>query len=128
MGQTHRLLLASISPVFEAMLFGKMKESEHNSEIEILDIEPNAFRNVLKFAYCNDPELTPDNIISIRQICDKYQVSLLSIICDRNFEQFITPKTVCSLLTKSLNAKNERYTNMIKTFLSKPISKQNALE
>ena len=119
--RTHRLLLAAISPVFEAMLFGKMKESEHNAEIEITDIDPNAFRAVLKFAYCNDPELTVDNIIAIRRICDKYQISLLSAICDRCFEGFVSSKKVCSLLAQSMNAKCDHYTNIIRTFLTKMV-------
>eukprot|EP01083_Nonionella_stella_P026648 73411_1 len=61
--KANRLFLASISPVFKAMMYGQMQESKPDAEIEINDIEPNAFESVLKFSYCNNPELTPDNII-----------------------------------------------------------------
>ena len=46
------------------MLFGQMLESQLNAEIEISDIEPDAFKSVLKYCYCNDPELN-DNCTSL---------------------------------------------------------------
>ncbi|KAK6623666.1 hypothetical protein RUM43_009518 [Polyplax serrata] len=44
----HNIVLASSSPVFEALCFGPMAEK---STIEVPDIDPAAFRTMLKFIY-----------------------------------------------------------------------------
>lgn len=41
----HKLILASASPVFEAMFFGGM--AERDSPIPILDVQPDAFKALL---------------------------------------------------------------------------------
>eukprot|EP01084_Bolivina_argentea_P130125 229740_1 len=98
--KVNRLFLASISPVFKAMLYGAMKESQQNAEIEINDIKSNAFKSVLKYAYCNDPELTPDNIVDVRVISDKYQISSLSKLCDKYFSSCLNARNICLLLSE----------------------------
>eukprot|EP01083_Nonionella_stella_P107148 310006_1 len=60
-----RALMASISPVFEAMLFGSMVESHQNSEITIPDVDASAFQTVIKFGYCNNPEINADNVVQV---------------------------------------------------------------
>eukprot|EP01084_Bolivina_argentea_P155881 271632_1 len=92
--KTHRLLIATISPVFKAMLFGNMRESEINSEIEIIDVDSHAFESVVKYAYCCQPIFTVNNVISIKQICDKYQISLLSELCDDYFNSCISTQNI----------------------------------
>merc|ERR1712019_88798 len=100
------------------MLFGNMKESEPNAEIEIADIDANAFKAMTKFAYCNDPQLTADNIISVRVIADKYQISALSEMCDSTFNSFVTTQNICSLLTQSTNCKLKIYAKKTQNLLS----------
>eukprot|EP01084_Bolivina_argentea_P266494 452019_1 len=78
----HRICLAAISPVWEAMLFGQMKESEPNAQVSIPDIHPDGFQSVVNFAYNNDPKLTSENVLLIQQICDKYQIKSLLSICN----------------------------------------------
>eukprot|EP01084_Bolivina_argentea_P132058 233028_1 len=58
----NRIFLSLISPVFEAMLFGKMKESEPNSTVPIEDIKPEIFESIISFAYCNDTKITNKNV------------------------------------------------------------------
>ena len=111
--QANRVFLASISPVFKAMLYGKMLESKQNSEIEIVDVEATAFEQILRYSYCNNPHLTPKNIIAIRTICEKYQISLISDICDGYFKNCIKKDNVCLLLSQSIEAKLECYVTII---------------
>lgn len=51
----HSIVLASSSPVFEALCFGPMAEK---SPIEVPDIDPMAFRMLLKFIYTDDIEFS----------------------------------------------------------------------
>eukprot|EP01084_Bolivina_argentea_P290644 499295_1 len=90
--KTHRLLLSSISPVFKAMLYGNMRESEPNSEIEIIDMNSDAFESIVKYAYCCKIKLSEHNAIFVKQISDKYQISLLSSLCDKQFRLCIGPE------------------------------------
>lgn len=43
--RAHKLILASASPVFEAMFFGGMAEKD--APIKILDVQPSAFKLLL---------------------------------------------------------------------------------
>eukprot|EP01084_Bolivina_argentea_P051531 94802_1 len=76
--RVNRIFLAVISPVFEAMLCGNMKESKPNSNVIIPDIDADAFECITKFAYFNDPGITAQNISNVKYICDKYQIEILS--------------------------------------------------
>ena len=103
--ETNRVFLSTISPVFKAMLFGNMQESQINAQIEIDDIDSNAFEQILNYSYCSQPSLTPNNIISIRKICQKYQISLVSEIADEFFAKCLNQNNICSLLSQSVNLK-----------------------
>ena len=47
----NRVFLATISPVFAVMLYGKMVESKANSDVIIKEIDPDGFRRILNYAY-----------------------------------------------------------------------------
>eukprot|EP01084_Bolivina_argentea_P086193 155796_1 len=74
----NRIFLSLISPVFKAMLYGQMKESELDSDVIIKDMEPEIFESISSFAYCNDPKITDKNVLLLLQACDKYQIQTLS--------------------------------------------------
>ena len=48
--RAHKLLLAMASPVFEAMFYGEMADKE-DKPIEILDVQPEAFKALLKLVF-----------------------------------------------------------------------------
>ena len=103
--KANKTFLAAQSAVFEAMLFGQMMESQLNSEIEINDAEPDAFEAVLKYCYCNNPELSSINVVGIKKIADKYQINGLSKSCDDHFPKCLNQNNFCELLTESMDAK-----------------------
>ena len=104
-----RQLLAIISPVFDAMLFGAMKEAQPNSVITIPDIEAGAFQSLLNFAYGKNPEISIDNIISVKHLCRKYVVDDLSAECDKFFERVVSPFTVCMFMDEAIKHKLSEY-------------------
>ncbi|ETO33013.1 hypothetical protein RFI_04094, partial [Reticulomyxa filosa] len=79
----NRALIAVISPVFFALLYGSMQESEKNAVIPLPDVDTKAFKCVVSYAYCNDPRISFENVVKVRMICDKYQISYLGQCCDK---------------------------------------------
>eukprot|EP01083_Nonionella_stella_P259232 885345_1 len=107
--KANRVFLACQSPVFEAMLYGSMQESQPDSEIQIHDIEPDAFQVVLNYCYMQNPSLTSHNIIALAQIADKYQIKGLSLMCKDYFPNILNIDNICTMLHQSVNAKLDSY-------------------
>lgn len=101
--QANRIFLAAISDVFQAMLYGSMTESQPNSTAIIPDIDADAFKVVIDFAYCLEPPITIKNVVFITNICRKYQISSLSPICTEYFTSHLNQKTICSSLNNAVN-------------------------
>ena len=105
----NRFLMAIISDVFKAMLFGSMQESNANAVIDISDTNANGFQSVLNFAYLRDPEITAENVVSVKNICRKYSISDLDTECDEYFDFCLSPSTICLLLDQSITHKIDEY-------------------
>eukprot|EP01083_Nonionella_stella_P105228 302574_1 len=101
----NRMFLSAISPVLEAMLYGNMEESKPNAEIAIKDINHVGFECILNFAYNNDPKITPENVLSVIQICDKYQIASLRSFCDEYLKSSKCLPSVCALLEEAITLK-----------------------
>lgn len=63
--------LACLSPVFEKMFYGSIKEGD---EVKIVDASAEAFKEFLQFFYLDDVTLTMRNIETIARLADKYDV------------------------------------------------------
>ena len=107
--KANRMVLALISSVFEAMLFGPMQEGKTDSVITIEDIDANGFQSVLNFAYSKDPVITIQNVVSVKNVCRKYDVFGLSSECDEYFERCIDSRNFCILLDQSIKYKLDEY-------------------
>ena len=88
-------LLAFISPVFEGMLFGALKNTRPDPSvpIEISHIDPEAFDCIINFAYNNNPKITVNSIFPLILACQRYQIDALCHSC-------------LELLRTNLNARN----------------------
>ena len=60
---THRVILASQSEYFDRLLFGEMREAHAGAEIPLPDTPLEAFKLLLKYAYCGEV-LTSDLEVS----------------------------------------------------------------
>lgn len=67
----HRVILASESSVFNAMLFGPLKEREI---VKITDSTARAFKEFLQFFYLPEVTLSIENIGEVVRLADKYDV------------------------------------------------------
>ena len=75
----HKLVLAISSPVFEAMFYGEL--AEKTREIELPDTERPYLLEFLRFLYCDEPELTTDNVFGVLYLAQKYIVPPLADEC-----------------------------------------------
>ncbi|CAL8104092.1 unnamed protein product [Calicophoron daubneyi] len=105
----HRLVLATASPVFEAMFYGPMAEMnartrQNSSEYHITDIHPRAFQSMLTYIYSDEIELDDDvNIVFyVLYAAKKYLLPRLVRRCVHHLKGQITASNVCMMLDRSL--------------------------
>ena len=121
--EANRIFLSAISPVFDAMLYGNMQEGKQNANIQIPDIDQDAFKSVLNHAYGNDPKLSNSNIIEVAKICQKYEISLLSQLCDDYFKSLLTIDNFCEFLSASIANKLRSFISLCQTQITTTIGK-----
>ena len=78
----HKLLLAAVSPVFEGMFFGPMKETREVFEVK--DTTPEAFNTMISFLYSPPGDSftledlqCPQKLFEVLKLSDFYQISKL---------------------------------------------------
>ena len=83
-----RYVLATGSTVFYAMLYGGLSGADTSKEvIEVPDVEPVAFLTMLKYLYCDEINLTPDNVLATLYCAKKYIVPhlVIELLCRNIF-------------------------------------------
>ncbi|CAL5001068.1 unnamed protein product [Urochloa decumbens] len=100
----HRSLLAARSPVFCAELFGSMADATMPS-ITLKDIDPAAFRVMLRFIYTDD--LPPDDefgdspvdmMLHLLAVADRYALERLKVMCELKLWENVSVDTAASIL------------------------------
>jgi speckle-type POZ protein len=99
----HRCVLAVRSPVFQAQLFGAMKEAEH-CWVEIDDMRADVFRNLLHFIYTDalpKPDEPQEEAFMAQHLlvsADRYGMERLKLICEDILCKHIDVSTVATTL------------------------------
>ena len=88
----HRIILASSSPYFQALLTHTFKENNLNS-IELRDIEPQIFSALLHYIYSGQIQLDENNVQELLIASDMFQLDEVAKFC-------------CHYLSVSLNENN----------------------
>jgi hypothetical protein len=96
----HRYVLCSRSPYFHRLLWTAKAGAEN--KLKENDIPAQAFREVIRFMYCEDAYLTPSNAIYVLRGARKFGVTPLSVRCLQFVEGSITDDDVCTILDKCL--------------------------
>ncbi|WVZ59020.1 LOW QUALITY PROTEIN: hypothetical protein U9M48_009230, partial [Paspalum notatum var. saurae] len=105
----HRCVLAARSPVFDALLFGAMKEgTSPQSCIRIDDMEPQVFQSLLHFIYADslpetegqagDDESGAAMSQHLLEAADRYSMQRLKLICEDRLCRNIDVSTVATTL------------------------------
>ena len=97
----HKYVLATASTVFYAMFYGGLAERDLKEPIEVPDVEPGAFLVMLKYIYCDDVDVNPDNVLATLYVAKKYIVPYLAQACVGFLESSLTAKNSCLLLAQS---------------------------
>lgn len=82
----NKAVLAASSAVFDAMLFGDLRE---DGDVPIVDATPEAFKEFLQLFY-GQVELTMHNIADVLKLVDKYGVVNCSTNCVEFLKQNLT--------------------------------------
>lgn len=106
---SHKLILASASPVFEAMFYGPLAEK---SCIEITDISYDIFESMIKFIYSDeiDDNLSTniEYLIELHYCAEKYLINDLLVTTLNRFKHMLKYSNILQALDYSvcLNLKN----------------------
>ena len=76
----HRAIVAAGSPVFHAMLYGNMKES-NQKEIDLPSVDTNSLQHLLKFMYTGQVKATPDDCCGLLLAARYFNVTALETKC-----------------------------------------------
>ncbi|XP_044732399.1 BTB/POZ domain-containing protein 2-like isoform X2 [Chrysoperla carnea] len=75
----HKLVLAAASDVLEALFFGAL--AIESNEIEIPDVEPQAFLAFLEFIYSEEAKIDHETVMATIYVANKYNVPALKKYC-----------------------------------------------
>lgn len=90
----HKVILASASPVFERMFYGEL--AEKNYPIVIPDVEPDTFKDLLRYIYTNRIEITSiDYAFELYCLGDKYMVKDVLDQCMEYIFYKVNEKNAC---------------------------------
>ncbi|XP_043479834.1 speckle-type POZ protein-like [Leptopilina heterotoma] len=93
----HKNILASQSPVFAAMFKNKMTEGL-TSVVEIDDIKPAIFQQMLNFIYTDRLENLEESAIEFLYVAEKYQLEKLKNLCINSLNNKLSLKSVIKTL------------------------------
>ena len=94
----HRVVLASGSNYFDAMLGGNFTESQEN-EIFIGDVEDKSIKVLVDFIYTSEITVDEDNVQSLLQACTYLQIIEVKEICCEFLKQRLNPSNCMTIKT-----------------------------
>ena len=102
----HKYILATGSTVFYAMFYGGLAMdietgNSPDNAIDVPDVEPTAFLAMLKYLYCDDIDLSPDNVLPTLYAAKKYIIPFLAQECVRFLESSLSARNACMLLSQA---------------------------
>lgn len=96
----HKAILAARSPVFMAMLFGPMRESQLQEVVVASEFAPDTMRQLLTFIYtgCVD-NVTLEQLVPLMACSDHFQVESLYKAIFNHLELSVQPENACTILS-----------------------------
>jgi hypothetical protein len=85
----HRLVLATASPLFGAMVYANEKlgqETQANLKIAMPDVDPDTLEAALQLLYTDELELEPSELQAMTEFAKRYQVDKLQLKCSEYME------------------------------------------
>jgi hypothetical protein len=92
----HKYVLAISSPVFEAMFYGKLAETQPT--IELTDCTKDGLQELLRYVYSDEVNLTGRNVMEILYLSEKYMMPFLVHKSREYLEKKLGPEDVFGVL------------------------------
>ena len=100
----HKLIVGAGSPVFHAMLYGKLKESSER-EIKLPSINTESFKALLSFMYTGMISIDSENCLDILDAAHYFNVATLEVKCAEFIDTLLNIDNCFTFLTFA-NSKN----------------------
>jgi len=92
----HKFVLATSSPVFEAMFYGELPET--SDSIELPDCEYDSLLELFRYMYSDEVNLSGSNVMGVLYLAKKYMVPSLAEKCMKYLQDNLDPSNVFSIL------------------------------
>ncbi|XP_078361274.1 BTB/POZ domain-containing protein 6-like [Oculina patagonica] len=92
----HKFVLSISSPVFEAMFYGELAETE--DYVELPDCEYESLLELFRFMYSDEVNLSGSNVMGVLYLAEKYIVPALADKCTEYLQENLDPLNVFSIL------------------------------
>lgn len=99
----HRLVLASCSDYFRAMLYGGMRESQQN-EVVLMDTPLGAFELLLKYIYTGQLKLSglkEEVVLEVLELSHQYCFQELEVGVSEHLERVLGVRNVCRIYDRA---------------------------
>ena len=92
----HKFVLAISSPVFYAMFYSELAETKYS--IEISDCDYESLLELFRFIYSDKANLTPDNVMQLMYLAEKYMLPFLADKCSDYLKENLDTSNVFQVL------------------------------
>lgn len=96
----HRIILASRSSVFAAMLFNGLRESTEKN-ITVPNIRPQVFLSMLEYIYAGKTSISTETAVELLGASNQYDIANLELKCAAHIQQALAVETVCTILVQT---------------------------
>ncbi|XP_045194654.2 BTB/POZ domain-containing protein 1-like [Mercenaria mercenaria] len=98
--KAHKIVLATRSPVFQAMFFGPCADGKN--EVDLENAEEEIFNLFLRYLYSDRVTLTEEHAFAVMDMAHYYKVSSLVLYCADYLTTIITPSNACEILSTAM--------------------------
>ena len=95
--RVHRVIMATKSDYFRAVMSSELKEAKENRVI-IKDLDPEIMKTVIEFCYTNQVSLNDDNFHQVLSAAFRFCMESLKDVCMKFIEPRISPSNCTGLI------------------------------
>ena len=97
--KAHRTVLMARSPVMSNLLTNDTSIAE---PVRITGVDPDAFRQMLRYMYTDRPHITADNVLYVARSARTYNVPGLQTLCGEYLLRDLSENTVLAILRQGV--------------------------
>lgn len=114
----HKCLLMAASKVFRQRLNELLNKSKDNNTVPIVGTSPSAFKEFLQYFYCDEVELTMNNIKDVMNLGQMYDVSECVDDCVSLWQSNLTADNVLLAYAAAISCDHDDFKSECETIIS----------